>query len=75
MAKQSNQLTQICLYNNTWLTTTLHVTLLMTTTIINPSEGYPYLDNKTAPVLKKLQVLKFFLKTSEILQVLKEISL
>ena len=75
MAKQSNQLTQICLYNNTWLTTTLHVTLLMITTIINPSEGYPYLDNKTAPVLKKLQVLKFFLKTSEILQVLKEISL
>ena len=29
MAKQSNQLTQICLYNNTWLTTTLHLTLLM----------------------------------------------
>ena len=70
MAKQSNRLTQICLYNNTWLTTTLHLTLLMnatqvnetlvTTTIINPSEGYPYLDNKTAQVLKKLQVLKIF---------------
>ena len=48
---------------------------LITTTTINPSEGYPYLDNKTAQVLKKLQVLKIFLKTSRTLQVLKEISL
>ena len=35
MAKQSNQLTQICLYKNTWLTKTIHVTLLMNATQVN----------------------------------------